>query len=90
MSHTNPGFLVRNKGCRIPALDPFDPAIKQYVEKAKPINCEHGNYLPLIESNSTAIFVNPKSRDHFYNKTEVVDCCWQSFSRKENDDDGIT
>ncbi|KOX67951.1 hypothetical protein WN51_07931 [Melipona quadrifasciata] len=29
-SITNSGFVVRNKGCRIPAMDPFDSAITRY------------------------------------------------------------
>ncbi|KAG7208798.1 hypothetical protein KM043_014991 [Ampulex compressa] len=83
------GFLVHNQGCRIPAMDPFDPAIKRYIEKEKPLECEVGDHPPLIESNNTSIFVNPHGRDHFYNKSEIDDCCWRTFWRKKDNDNAV-
>ncbi|XP_015600552.1 uncharacterized protein LOC107270233 isoform X2 [Cephus cinctus] len=84
------GYLVRNKGCRIPALDPFDPAIRRYVHKEKPIVCDFGNNLPLVESNDSHIFVNPEARGFYYNKDERVKCCWREFWREANNDESVT
>lgn len=86
----NSGYLVQKKGCRIPAMDPHDPAIKKYIETAKPIKCNKEEYLSLIESNNTAIFVNNESKERFYNETEIADCCWQAFWRTENEDNSYT
>ncbi|XP_051166992.1 uncharacterized protein LOC127285172 [Leptopilina boulardi] len=86
----NSGYLVQKKGCHIPAMDPHDSAIKKYIEIAKPIKCNNENYLSLIESNNTAIFINNKSKERFYNETEFADCCWQTFWRTENEDNSYT
>ncbi|XP_076184118.1 uncharacterized protein LOC143155365 [Ptiloglossa arizonensis] len=86
----NSGFVVRTKGCRIPAMDPFDPATKRFVHKEEPIVCEHGDYLPLVDSNNTAVFVNPEAIHHFYNKSNEIDCCWHPFWRMKNEDNIIT
>ncbi|TGZ32407.1 Uncharacterized protein DBV15_06818, partial [Temnothorax longispinosus] len=48
----NGGFLVRNKGCRLPAMDPFDPAVRRFITKDV-FECEYGSFPPLIESNNT-------------------------------------
>lgn len=84
------GFLVHNKGCRIPAMDPLDPAIKRFITKEEPLVCEYGNFPPLIESNNTALFVNPLAWDKFYNKSEEISCCWRSFRRTKDQDNAIT
>ncbi|XP_032676135.1 uncharacterized protein LOC116846422 isoform X2 [Odontomachus brunneus] len=84
------GFLVHNKGCRIPAMDPLDPAIKRFITKEEPLVCEYGNFPPLIESNNTALFVNPLAWDKFYNKSEEINCCWRSFRRTKDQDNAIT
>ncbi|XP_014478819.1 PREDICTED: uncharacterized protein LOC106746589 isoform X2 [Dinoponera quadriceps] len=85
----NGGFLVRNKGCRIPAMDPFDPAIKRFITKEEPLVCDHGN-LPLIDSNNTALFVNPLAWNEFYNKSKGISCCWRSFWRTKDQDNAVT
>ncbi|XP_023246173.1 uncharacterized protein LOC106642155 [Copidosoma floridanum] len=87
LSPEHTGYLVYNKGCRIPDLDPFEPSVSRYIDKATPIICEHGTHLPLVESNNSAIFVNPKARAHFYNESETVDCCWRSLWRSPNGGD---
>lgn len=84
------GFLVRNKGCRIPAMDPFDPAIQHFITKEKPFVCEHGNFPPLIESNNTALFINPLVWDEFYNRSDGISCCWRPFWRTKDQDNAIT
>ncbi|XP_017790924.1 PREDICTED: uncharacterized protein LOC108573070 isoform X2 [Habropoda laboriosa] len=89
-SLANSGFVVRNKGCRIPAMDPFDSAIARFIEKEKPIACEHGDYLPLVDSNNTALFINPKAIGHFYNNSGDIDCCWRPFWRMKDDDNVVT
>ncbi|KZC04517.1 hypothetical protein WN55_00592 [Dufourea novaeangliae] len=86
----NSGFVVRNKGCRIPAMDPYDPKIQRFIHKEEPIACEHGNHLPLVDSNNTAVFINPKAIHHFYNKSEDVDCCWRPFWRMKDEDNVVT
>lgn len=89
-SITNSGFLVRNKGCRIPDMDPFDSAIVQFIQREKPLVCDHGNHLPLIDSNDTALHVNPDAINHFYNNSEEIDCCWRPFWRMKNEDNIVT
>ncbi|XP_029164333.1 uncharacterized protein LOC114935626 [Nylanderia fulva] len=83
------GFLVRNKGCRLPAMDPFDPATQHFITK-EVLECEYGNSLPLIESNNTALFVNPLVRDEFYNGPGNISCCWQPFWRTKDNDNSLT
>ncbi|XP_031843546.1 uncharacterized protein LOC116431792 isoform X2 [Nomia melanderi] len=71
-------------------MDPFDPAITRFIHKEKPISCEHGDHLPLVDSNNTAVFVNPEAIQHFYNKSEDLDCCWRPFWRMKDEDNIIT
>lgn len=89
-SIANSGFVVRNKGCRIPAMDPFDSAITRFIEKEKPLVCEHGSHLPLVDSNSTALYINANAISHFYNNSEEIDCCWRPFWRMKNEDNIVT
>ncbi|XP_008207346.2 uncharacterized protein LOC100117011 [Nasonia vitripennis] len=84
------GYVVNTRGCRIPDLSPFEPSVSRYIDKAKPIVCEQGSHLPLVESNNSAIFVNPEARPHYYNETESIDCCWRSFWRTDNKDNEVT
>lgn len=79
------GFLVRNKGCRLPAMDPFDPATRHFITKES-FECEYGKSLPLIESNNTALFVNPLALNEFYN----ISCCARPFSRTKDNDNAVT
>ncbi|XP_012139050.1 uncharacterized protein LOC100878029 isoform X2 [Megachile rotundata] len=71
-------------------MDPYDSAIKRFIRKEEPISCEHGDHLPLVESNDTALFVNPAAINHFYNKSEEVDCCWRPFWRTKDEDNAVT
>lgn len=89
-SIVNPGFVVRNKGCRIPAMDPYDSAITRFILKEKPIVCEHGDHLPLVDSNDTSLFINPDAVSHFYNNSGEIDCCWRPFWRMKDEDNVIT
>lgn len=89
-SIANSGFVVRNKGCRIPAMDPFDSAIARFIEKEKPLICEHGSHLPLVDSNDTALYVNPNAIGHFYNNSGEIDCCWRPFWRTKDEDNVVT
>ncbi|EFN74161.1 hypothetical protein EAG_14073 [Camponotus floridanus] len=81
----NDGFLVRNKGCYLPAMDPFDPEPRHFIIKES-FECEYGKSLPLIESNNTALFINPLVSNEFNN----INCCWRPFWRTKNDDNAIT
>ncbi|KAJ8666277.1 hypothetical protein QAD02_007939 [Eretmocerus hayati] len=83
-------FVINTKGCQIPDLSPFEPSAMRYFDKVKPIMCEQGTHLPLIDSNNSAIFVNIEARDHYYNESESVDCCWRSFLRSRNEDSRVT
>ncbi|XP_076647392.1 uncharacterized protein LOC143355987 isoform X3 [Halictus rubicundus] len=87
---SNSGFVIHNQGCRIPAMDPFDPAITRFIHKEKPIACEHGTHLPLVDSNNTAVYVNPMAAQHFYNESEDVSCCWRPFWRLKDEDNVVT
>ncbi|XP_043796841.1 uncharacterized protein LOC122717135 isoform X2 [Apis laboriosa] len=71
-------------------MDPFDSAIVQYIQREKPLVCEHGNHLPLVDSNDTALHVNPDAINHFYNNSEEIDCCWRPFWRMKNEDNVVT
>ncbi|XP_076686233.1 uncharacterized protein LOC143378378 isoform X2 [Andrena cerasifolii] len=71
-------------------MDPYDAVSKRFIHKEDPIVCEHGDYLPLVDSNNTAIFVNPDAVHHFYNKSEDVDCCWRPFWRMKDEDNIVT
>ncbi|XP_066597914.1 uncharacterized protein [Prorops nasuta] len=85
-----PGYLVKNKGCRIPEMDPFDPSIKKYIEKEEPIKCENGEQPPLILSNVSAIYVNPAAREYYYNESEKINCCYRNFWRSKDSDEAIS
>ena len=81
--------MINNKGCRIPDFDPVKISDNSLIGKAKPINCKYGTHLPLIDSNNSAIFVNQKARNHYYNGSENIDCYWRAFWRKEFEDDDV-
>ncbi|XP_015182249.1 PREDICTED: uncharacterized protein LOC107069440 isoform X2 [Polistes dominula] len=91
MSIENTGYLVSTKGCKIPAMEPFDRAIMRFIQKEKPIVCKAGTIPPLIESNNFLVYVNPLSRMLYYNQsTDIVNCCWNSFERMKNNDNANT
>lgn len=83
---TTNGYLIDNEGCRIPDLGLFESSTRHLIKKAKPIICDHGSQLPLVDSNNSAIFVNSEAKLHYYNETESVDCCWRNFWRTGNGD----
>lgn len=85
----NGGFLVRNKGCRLPAMDPLDPAVRRFITKDM-FECEYGNFPPLIESNNTALFVNPLTWNEFHNSPGGISCCWRPFWRTKDNDNAVT
>ncbi|KAK0097830.1 hypothetical protein PV326_013414 [Microctonus aethiopoides] len=82
-------FLIYKKGCRMPAFDPMDLLAKRFIQKEKPLVCEFGSELPLIESNETAVFINPDALGQYYNTTEVANCCWRSIERENNSDNSV-
>ncbi|XP_025074094.1 uncharacterized protein LOC105427274 [Pogonomyrmex barbatus] len=86
---SNGGFLVRNKGCRLPAMDPLDPAVRHFITK-EVLECEYGNSLPLIESNNTALFVNPLAWNKFNDSSGSINCCWRPFWRTKDNDNAVT
>lgn len=84
---SNSDYLVSTSGCQIPAMEPFDRAIKRFIHKEKAIVCKAGTIPPLVESENDLIYVNPITRMLYYNQTtDTVECCWSSFERKENND----
>lgn len=87
---TVPGFVVRTKGCRIPAFEVLDQSIKQYFTETSPFECQAGTHLPLVNSNLTSLFVDPRAKPHFYEKGESPDCCWREFRREIDNDNSIT
>ncbi|CAD6242737.1 GSCOCG00009554001-RA-CDS [Cotesia congregata] len=90
VTNTVLGFIVHKQGCQIAELDPFNEFAKHFMETENPLECEFGNQLPLVESNDTAIFINPDAHNQYYNETEVVaDCCWRIFERKKNQDNFV-
>ncbi|XP_043276465.1 uncharacterized protein [Venturia canescens] len=90
ISYKISSYLVENKGCRIPAADPFDSISQRYIKYVEPLKCDNGGKLPLIESNESAIYVNPLAQYQYYNEFERANCCWTSFSRKEGHDNDVT
>lgn len=59
----------------------------RFIQKEKPIVCKAGTIPPLIESDNILVSVNPLSRMLYYNQsTDIVNCCWNAFERKENND----
>nr|CAD7570537.1 unnamed protein product [Timema californicum] len=80
------GFLVNSRGCRIPAMDPFDRHVQRFIYREEPPNCANGRPPPLVGSNLTALFVI-ESALPYYNVSDVtqLDCCYQPFWRvREN------
>ncbi|XP_068086105.1 uncharacterized protein [Anabrus simplex] len=75
------GFLVDTRGCRIPALDPFDPAIRKYVEHPKPIRCQTRRR-QLIASNLSSIYVvEDVLPDYNVKSVDALKCCYKPFWR---------
>lgn len=70
-------------------MDPFDPAVQHFIPQETPFECEYGNSPPLIESNNTALFVNPLAWNEFYNSSESINCCWRSFWRPKDNDNSV-
>nr|CAD7417003.1 unnamed protein product [Timema poppensis] len=80
------GFLVNSRGCRIPAMDPFDRHVQRFIYREEPPNCAKERPPPLVGSNLTALFVI-ESALPYYNVSDVaqLDCCYQPFWRvREN------
>ncbi|XP_046384897.1 uncharacterized protein LOC124155226 [Ischnura elegans] len=82
------GFLIQTSGCKIPDLDPLDPAVRKFVrfyelESNKQSEGEEddqsirpdcsGKFGPaLVESNLTSLYVVPSALSH-YNATKISD-----------------
>ncbi|XP_067001793.2 uncharacterized protein [Anabrus simplex] len=75
------GFLVDTLGCRIPALDPFDPAVRKYVEHPKPIKCQ-AKGRQLVASNLSSIYVvEDVLPDYNVTSVDELKCCYTPFWR---------
>ncbi|XP_046384771.1 uncharacterized protein LOC124155075 [Ischnura elegans] len=89
------GFLIQTSGCKIPDLDPFDPAVRKFVrfyalesnKQSKGVednesirpDCS-GKFGPaLVESNLTSLYLVPSALSH-YNARDVY-CCFRPFRR---------
>ncbi|KAK4880385.1 hypothetical protein RN001_008531 [Aquatica leii] len=84
------GFLIKTEGCRIPYMDPFDPAVVKFIGKEKPPAC-NSNKPPLMESNLTSIYLlNASLAAYQIQNVSALNCCYSIFKRvkpspKEND-----
>ncbi|RZF40274.1 hypothetical protein LSTR_LSTR016691 [Laodelphax striatellus] len=72
-------FLINTKGCRIPAMEPFDPSINKFVFEDEPIICETEKYPPIVYSNFTHVYLDPVAISA-YNLTNLT-CCFVPFWR---------
>ncbi|GLH16371.1 Uncharacterized protein GBIM_20653 [Gryllus bimaculatus] len=91
LHRTSNSFLVDSAGCRLPALDPLDRMVREYIFQPQPLDCTRGRGRALVASNLTALFVVEDALPD-YNVTSVDDlsCCYRPFWRKPNaGDDGI-
>lgn len=79
-------YLVNNKGCQIPDINPYDLKVRRFIGIPEPITCKYGSQLPLIDSNDSAIFVNHDARSYYYKDSESIKCWWRNFWRKESED----
>lgn len=76
-------FAIKTEGCIIPAMNPLDDAVKQFVSYPKSLApCPRAN-ISLLQSNSTHIWIN-KSNAKNYNITgkTKVNCCYRGFYRQ--------
>jgi hypothetical protein len=81
---------VDTSGCRIPKLDPFDPAVQEFINKEEPLNCHEKRPL-LVGVNLTTLFILKSALPAFnITDTEQMDCCYQPFWRSKNGDNKIT
>lgn len=76
------GFLIKTSGCKIPDLDPYDQVVKKYVYKEQKIKCDYSKP-PLVDSNSTHIFIVNESISHYASNYSELRCCYKSFWRVE-------
>lgn len=74
------GFLVHTSGCRIPFLDAFDQGIKKYLEAVPNINCSKNTDGPLVQSNTTSIWINTNAISPDF---EDFKCCYRTVARKK-------
>ncbi|KAF5293098.1 hypothetical protein FQA39_LY13708 [Lamprigera yunnana] len=83
-------FLIKTEGCRIPYMDPFDKAVREYIGKEEPVVC-YQNIPPLMDSNLTSIYIlNNSLVDYNITNVKALNCCYSSFKRVDsspNEDD---
>ncbi|XP_046470558.1 uncharacterized protein [Neodiprion pinetum] len=84
------GFVVKTSGCRIPSFEVMDDSIKRYFQGTTEFQCDAGTHLPLVNSNLTSLFVDPKAKAHFYKDLEPAKCCWSRFWRTNGSDNSIS
>ncbi|XP_017879646.1 uncharacterized protein LOC108624680 isoform X2 [Ceratina calcarata] len=89
LKSTYSGFLVNSNACRIPYVDPFDSKMLPFYKKMDPLICKHGSHLPLVDSNNTAIYINPNAISHFYNDSKEINCCWRAIHRVQHEDNDV-
>ncbi|KAG8228886.1 hypothetical protein J437_LFUL007623 [Ladona fulva] len=97
LSPSSRGFLVMTSGCKIPDLDPMDPAVRKFVEfyangtrnttgeedsDKVPPNCAGKVGPALVESNTTSLYIVTSALE-YYNASalEDVNCCYRPFHR---------
>ncbi|VEN58507.1 unnamed protein product [Callosobruchus maculatus] len=80
---SNKGFAINTPGCRIPEMDPFDPAVQPFILPPTRVKCNKG--VPaLFEANLTSIYIL-KSSLPAYNVSDFSDlhCCYSVIRRVE-------
>ncbi|XP_072937055.1 uncharacterized protein [Epargyreus clarus] len=75
-------FTINTEGCSIPALNPFDEAIKPYVDYPIYVEPCSGSTFALLDSNRTHIWIKHNNKEHFnITRRDRLVCCYRSFYR---------
>ncbi|XP_049802996.1 uncharacterized protein LOC126237173 isoform X4 [Schistocerca nitens] len=87
-------FAVDTAGCRIPALQAWDPQVRRFVEPPPHIDCGRPR---LVTSDDARLYIR-RERLRWYNVSSDFGCCYRRFWRSDGDpkhyshgvDDAIT
>jgi hypothetical protein len=72
------------RSCHFPKLDPFDPAISEFIKKPPPVDCE-AQYPPRFRTNLDNQLIPIKGNYTHSNET----CCYKVVSRDKESDHNI-
>ncbi|XP_052748161.1 uncharacterized protein LOC113520884 [Galleria mellonella] len=80
-------FTIKTEGCSIPAMNPFDVGIKEFVHFPKSLKeCDKRNET-LLKRNRTHIWINKDEivlNDELKNNIDSLICCYKSFFMPES------